>query len=148
MATPPVLRVVEREMRVFSRLWRSAVFSTFLAPVLWLAAMGLGLGGLVTEHSGKVEGLSYLDFVAPGLLAASAMQVAANESMWPVLGGVKWVKNFFATVATAITAGELLVGYVVWITLRAVLGATVFLFVAALIGAVPSAWGILAIPAA
>jgi lipooligosaccharide transport system permease protein len=148
MATPPVLRVVEREMRVFARLWRSAVFSTFLAPVLFLAAMGLGLGGLVDEHSGKVTGLSYLDFVAPGLLVASAMQVAANESMWPVLGAVKWVKNFFATVATSITSGELVLGYVIWIAIRATLGATAFLLVAALLGAVPSAWGVLAIPAA
>ena len=147
MATPPVLRVVEREMVVFARLWRSAVFSTFLAPVLWLAAIGLGLGGLVKEHTGKVAGLSYLDFVTPGLLVASAMQVAANESMWPVLGAVKWVKNFFATVATAITPGELVVGYVLWITLRAVLGSVVFLLVAVLLGAVPSAWGVLAIPA-
>jgi lipooligosaccharide transport system permease protein len=147
MATPPVLRVVEREMVVFARLWRSAVFSTFLAPVLWLAAIGLGLGSLVDEHSGKVAGLSYLHFVAPGLLVASAMQIAANESMWPVLGAVKWVKNFFATVATTITPGELVVGYVVWITLRAVLSSVVFLVVAVLMGAVPSAWGVLAIPA-
>jgi len=147
MATPPVLRVVEREMVVFARLWRSAVFSTFLAPVLFLAAMGLGLGSMVDEHSGTVAGLSYLDFVAPGLLVASAMQIAANESMWPVLGAVKWVKNFFATVATSITPGELVLGYVIWITLRAVLSSTVFLLVAALMGAVPSAWGVLAIPA-
>jgi len=147
MATPPVLRVVEREMVVFARLWRSAVFSTFLAPVLFLAAMGLGLGSMVDEHSGTVAGLSYLVFVAPGLLVASAMQIAANESMWPVLGAVKWVKNFFATVATSITPGELVLGYVIWITLRAVLSSTVFLLVAALMGAVPSAWGVLAIPA-
>jgi lipooligosaccharide transport system permease protein len=148
MATPPVLRVVEREMHVFARLWRSAVFSTFLSPVLFLAAMGLGLGGLVNENTGKVAGLTYLDFVAPGLLVASAMQIAANESMWPVLGAVKWVKNFHATVATSITAGELVVGYVLWIALRAVLGSVAFLLVAALLGAVPSAWGVLAIPAA
>src|SRR5260221_12288172 len=111
MATPPVMRVVEREVRVFARLWRSAVFSTFLAPVLFLAAMGLGLGGLVDEHSGKVAGLSYLDFVAPGLLVASAMQVAANESMWPVLGAVKWVKDFFASVATSSKPGSLVGGH-------------------------------------
>ena len=110
--------------------------------------MGLGLGGLVDSHTGKVAGLTYLDFVAPGLLVASAMQIAANESMWPVLGAVKWVKNFYATVATSITAGELVVGYVLWITLRAVLGSAAFLLVAALLGAVPSAWGVLAIPAA
>jgi lipooligosaccharide transport system permease protein len=148
MATPPALRVVEREIRVFTRLWRGYVFSTFLAPVLFLAAMGLGLGGLVDAHTGRVAGLKYLDFVAPGLLVASAMQIAANESMWPVLGAVKWVKNFHATVATSITAGELVSGYVLWITLRAVFGAGVFLLVAALLGAVPSAWGVLAVPAA
>ena len=54
MATPPVLRVVEREMVVFARLWRSAVFSTFLSPVLFLAAMGLGLGGLVLSGCTRV----------------------------------------------------------------------------------------------
>jgi lipooligosaccharide transport system permease protein len=148
MATPPVVRVVEREIRVFVRLWRGWVFSMFLSPVLFLAAMGLGLGGLVNEHSGKVAGLSYLDFVAPGLLVASAMQIAANEAMWPVLGAVKWVKNYYAAVATSITTGELVVGVVISITVRAVLGSSAFLLVAALLGAVPSAWGVLAIPAA
>jgi lipooligosaccharide transport system permease protein len=148
MATPPVVRVVEREFRVWARLWRGAVFSTFVSPVLFLAAMGLGLGGLVDAHTGKVAGLSYLDFVAPGLLVASAMQIAANEAMWPVLGGVKWVKNFHATVATSITPGELVFGYVLFVTLRAVLGAVAFLIVAALLGAVPSGWAVLAIPAA
>jgi lipooligosaccharide transport system permease protein len=147
MATPPVVRVVEREVRVFARLWRGAVFSTFLAPVLFLAAMGLGLGGLVDSHTGKVAGLTYLDFVAPGLLVASAMQIAANESMWPVLGAVKWVKNFHATVATSITSGELVVGYVAWVAMRSVLGSAAFLLVAAALGAVPSVWGVLAIPA-
>lgn len=148
MSTPPVLRVVERELLVFTRLWRGFVFSTFLAPVLFLAAMGLGLGGLVDSHTGKVAGLTYLDFVAPGLLVASAIQIAANEAMWPVLGAVKWVKNFHATVATTITSGELMVGYILWTALRAVVSSAAFLLVAALLGAVPSAWGFLAIPAA
>ena len=75
------------------------------------------------------------------------MQIAANDSMWPVLGGVKWVKNFHATVATSITAGQVVVGYVLWTVLRAFVCSTVFLFVAALLGAIPSAWAVLAIPA-
>ncbi len=148
MSTPAVIRVVEREARVFARLWRGMVFSTVVSPVLFLAAMGLGLGGLVKAHTGNVAGLSYLDFVAPGLMVASAMQIAANEAMWPVLGAVKWVKNFHATVATSITPGELAVGYLLWIMIRAIGASTVFLIVAALLGAVPSAWGVLAIPAA
>ena len=68
------LRVVEREARVFRRLWKGSVFSTFLSPVLFLAAIGLGLGGLVDENGGDVSGLSYLVFVTPGLLVAGAMQ--------------------------------------------------------------------------
>jgi len=148
MATPPVLRIVEREARVFARLWRGFVFSLFLNPVLYLAAMGLGLGHLVDQHSGHVQGLTYLEFVAPGMLVAIAMQVAAGESMWPVLGGVKWVNNYHATVATEITADEVLYGVVLWIAIRAMLGSVAFLIVAALLGAIPSAWGVLAIPVA
>jgi lipooligosaccharide transport system permease protein len=95
-----------------------------------------------------VRGLSYLDFVAPGLLVASAMQVAAAESMWPVLGGVKWVKHFYGVVASPLGAGQLYCGVVLWVALRAVLGSAVFLLVAAVLGAVPSAWGAFAVPAA
>ena len=148
MATPPIVRVVEREFTVFARLWRGYVFSLFLNPVLYLVALGLGLGDLVKEHTGNVEGVTYLQYVTPGVLMAVAMQVAAGESMWPVLGGVKWIKNFHATVATAITADQVLFGYVLWVCLRAMIGAVAFVLVALLLGAIPSAWGILAIPIA
>jgi lipooligosaccharide transport system permease protein len=143
-----MVRVVEREARVYARLWRGVVFSMFLNPVLYLAAMGLGLGGLVDEHAGKVGGLPYLDFVAPGLLVASAMQLAAEESMWPVLGGVKWMRYFHGVVATPIRPGELYGGFVAWTAMRGALGSSVFIAVAALLGAIPSAWGVLAVPAA
>jgi lipooligosaccharide transport system permease protein len=148
MATPPVMRVVEREARVFRRLWRGVGFSMFAQPVLYLAAMGLGLGGLVDDHTGAVQGLDYLDFVAPGLLVASAMQLAASEGMWPVLGGVKWMRHYFGVIATPITPGELFSGYVLWVALRSLLGALAFLLGATVLGAVPSAWGVLAAPAA
>ncbi len=148
MSTPPVLRVVEREALVYARLWRGLAFSTFVQPALYLAAMGIGLGGLVKAHAGAVDGLSYLDFIAPGLLAASAVQLAAGESLWPVLGGAKWMRQFHGVVATPIGPGELYGGFVLWTAIRSMLGATAFLIVAALLGAIPSWWGILAIPAA
>ena len=110
--------------------------------------MGIGLGGLVNAHTGSVDGLTYLEFIAPGLLVASAVQLAASESMWPVMGGVKWMRQFHGVVATPIRPGELYGGFVLWTALRAMLGATAFLLVAALLGAIPSAWGVLAIPAA
>jgi lipooligosaccharide transport system permease protein len=148
MATPPMLRVVEREYRVWARLWRGLAFSTFVAPALYLAAMGIGLGKFVDAHSGSVNGLTYLQFVAPGLLVASAMQLAAGESMWPVLAGVKWMRFYEGVIATPIEAGEIFGGFVIWTSIRAALGSSAFLFVAAVLGAVPSWWGILAIPAA
>jgi lipooligosaccharide transport system permease protein len=148
MGAPVMLRVVEREARVFQRLWRSSVYSSLVTPVLFLAAIGLGLGGLVDEHRGAVEGLSYLEFVAPGLLAASAMQTAAAESLWPVMAGTKWVRTFHAIVATPVGPGDVYGGFVTWAAVRVGISAIGFLLVAALLGGVPSLWGVLAVPAA
>ena len=63
------------------------MFQATLSPLLFLAAMGLGLGDLVNKGSGGVDGVDYLVFVTPGLMAASAMMQASGESLWPVLVG-------------------------------------------------------------
>jgi lipooligosaccharide transport system permease protein len=148
VATPPVLRVVEKEWWAWRRLWKASVFQATVAPLLFLAAMGLGLGDLVDKGSGGVGGLGYLVFITPGLMAATAMMQAAGESLWPVLGGVKWMRTYHAAVATPVGAGALFGGHVLWICLRCLLSATVFLIVGAILGGVPSWWGVLAIPAA
>jgi lipooligosaccharide transport system permease protein len=148
MSTPPMLRVVEREARVFRRLWRGSVFSSLLSPVLFLAAMGVGLGDLVDQRSGGAGGVHYVDFIAPGLLAANTALVAASESLWPVMGGIKWMRTTHGIVATPISARDAYNGFVLWVTIRTCIGAAAFVAVAALFGAVPSAWGVLAIPAA
>jgi lipooligosaccharide transport system permease protein len=148
VASPLALRVVEKEWMVWRRLWKASVFQATIAPLLFLAAMGLGLGDLVDKGSGGVDGVDYLVFVAPGLLAASTMMQAAGESLWPVLGGVKWQRTFHAAVATPVSAGALFAGHVIWIGLRVLFSATVFVVVAVVLGAVPSAWGVLAVPAA
>jgi lipooligosaccharide transport system permease protein len=148
MSTPAMLRVVEREARVFRRLWLGSVYSSLLTPVLFLAAMGVGLGDLVDERSGGAAGLDYIDFVAPGLLAASVAIVGAAEAMWPVMGGLKWMRTSHGMVATPIKPVDVHYGLVVWLAMRSALAATGFVAVAALFGAVDSPWGVLAIPAA
>jgi lipooligosaccharide transport system permease protein len=148
MSTPTLLRVVEREARVYKRLWRGNVFSSLLSPVLFLAAMGVGLGDLVDQRSGGAGGVSYLEFIAPGLLAASAAMVAAGESMWPVLGGLKWMRTSHGMASTPIQPRDVHAGLVVWVMVRTAITATAFVVVAALFGAVPSFWGVLAVPAA
>jgi lipooligosaccharide transport system permease protein len=147
-STPPLLRVVEREWQVYRRLWRGLAFSTFLSPILFLAAMGVGLGNLIDKSSGDVSGVSYLQFVAPGLMIASAVQLAAGEALWPVVAGVKWIRFYHGMVATPIRAADVFGGFVVWQAVRTVVSSSVFLVVAALLGGIASPWGVLAVPAA
>ncbi|MGH9213807.1 MAG: ABC transporter permease [Acidimicrobiales bacterium] len=145
---PGMLRYAEREARVWSRLWRGSVFSGVVTPILFLGAMGLGLGGLVDENAGTVDGLAYLTFVTPGLLAASAAQNAAGAALWPVMGNMKWMRIYHAAVATPLRPSEVYLGYMAWQSVYIGVHAVPFVVVAALLGGIPSAWGILAIPAA
>ncbi len=109
-------RVLEHELVVYRRVWRGSLFSSFLSPVLFLAAMGVGLGSLVDANAAgagggsapagaALAGVSYLAFVAPGLLASTAMQTAAGEATFPVMAGIVWVKSFHGMIATPITLG-------------------------------------------
>ncbi len=148
MPATSVNRVVEREARVYLKLWRGLAFSTFVAPVLFLAAMGFGLGDLVDQNSGDVGGVSYLEFIAPGLLIASAAQMASGEAMWPVLAGMKWMRFYHGMMASPVEARHIYAGHLIWSGMRACLSAAAFLIVGAVLGAIPSWWGVLAIPVA
>lgn len=145
---PPALRALGYYAYAYRRTWRSSVATSFLYPVLYLAAMGVGLGSLVTQHSHTVEGVSYLDFVAPGLLAATAMQIGANESMYPVMAAIKWVRTYFAMLATPLGVDDILAGHVLWIAVRLTLVSTIYLAVMAAFGTILSPLAVLALPAA
>ena len=133
---------------MYRSTWRGSAFSTVLSPVLFLAAMGLGLGSLVDDNGQGVEGIDYLSFLAPGLLAAAAMQTGCFESLWPVMAGIKWRKSYDAMMATPLTARDIAVGHVTWATVRVTMTAVAFLVAMVLFGAVASWWGLLALPAA
>lgn len=127
MATPLSLRVLEAEARVYRRQWRGSIFSTFLNPVLYLLAMGLGLGALVDANLPEgVEGVSYLTFLAPGLLAASAMQAGAGEGSYKVMAGIQWVKTYHARLATPIGVPSLVLGHMLWSATRVAMVSAVF----------------------
>jgi lipooligosaccharide transport system permease protein len=143
-----VARVMENQWLLYRRFWRGPVTAYVITPTLFLGALGVGVGGLVQQRTGAVGGVSYLQFVAPGLIAASALQAAAGESMWPIMGGLQWVRTFHAMVATPIEPRDVYSGLVGWDAVRAGIGATLFFLVAALFGAVHSASGVLAVPAA
>jgi lipooligosaccharide transport system permease protein len=141
------LRVVQRNAWVYRRVWRGSIFSSFLTPVLFLGAMGLGLGSLV-DRGQALGGLPYVAFLAPGLLAAGAMQTASFESTFPITAKVHWRRNYEAMLATPLKVLDLLVGEVIWISIRLALVTSVFLGVMLAFGLVRSPLGVLAVPAA
>jgi lipooligosaccharide transport system permease protein len=109
--------------------------------------MGVGLGTLVNRHAHLVDGVRYIDFLAPGLLAATAMQIGGNEAMYPVMGAIKWVRTYFAMLATPLGAVDVLVGHLAWIALRLTGVTAIYLGIMALFGTVHSPDAVLAIPA-
>jgi lipooligosaccharide transport system permease protein len=151
MATfaPLALRSFEYWVFQYKRTWRGSVISTVLFPVLFLASMGVGLGTLVDSSASRgVEGHSYLVFLAPGLLAATAMQTGVGESSYPVMGAIKWVRTYHAMLATPLGVLDVLVGHLLYIAARVLFGSAVFLVVMAAFGAVDSPLGLLAVPGA
>jgi lipooligosaccharide transport system permease protein len=143
----PSLRVFEHHLLVYRRTWRGSLFSTFLSPVLFLAAMGLGLGAIVDANNPQgVGGADYLGFLAPGLLAATAMQTAAFESTYPIMAGLVWRKTYDAMIATPLGHRNVVFGQVAWVTTRLLLVTGAFVLVMAAFGAVNLASGLIALP--
>ena len=139
------MRVVEAELVVYRRTWRGTVISSFVNPVLFLSAMGLSLGSLV-DTSGAELGVSYLTFVASGLLAATAMQAGASEGAFPVMAGIKWRKEFHATITTPISPAEIVYGRFMWSIIRNAFILVVFALISVLFGALELGPALLAVP--
>jgi lipooligosaccharide transport system permease protein len=142
-------RVFEHRWLQYRRTFRASLFSSFLTPILFLTAMGLGLGSYVSDSAiDDIGGVSYLVFLAPGLLAATAMQSASFEATFPIMGGLIWTRIFHAMHATPISPCDIALGNLLWIAARLTLIATVFTGVIVLFGAASSPLVVLAIPAA
>src|SRR4029077_5635024 len=128
------LHVVEYNALIFRRIWRGSIAVSFFTPLFFLAAMGVGLGSLVNRGSGGVNGVPYLDFLAPGLIAAACMQTAAVEATYPILAKIMWEKTYDAALATPVTIADLIRGEVVWMTIRMFIVAAMFWIVMYLFG--------------
>src|SRR6185503_3245380 len=140
-------RVFEHRYLSYKRTFRASIFSSFLSPVMFLAAMGIGLGAYVSDPS-ALGGVPYLVFLAPGLLAATAMQSASFESMFPIIAGLEWNRVFHAMYSTPLSPRDIALGNLGWIATRLTLISAIFTLVIVLFGAAASPLIILAIPAA
>lgn len=121
LSTPAPLRVWESHLAVLRRIWRTEVLLSFVQPLLFLLGMGLGVGSLIDDRPTSVDslgGVSYLAFLAPGLIATTAMLTAAGESLWPVLGGFKWDGSYESMASSPLRAVDVVNGQMLWWTTR------------------------------
>jgi lipooligosaccharide transport system permease protein len=149
MATPPMLRAVGYFAHAYRRTWRASIMTTFVNPVLYLAAMGVGLGSFINKggHTAALGHLSYLQFVAPALAATTAAMTAASESMFPVMGAIKWTRTYFGMLATPLRVGDVLAGHLLWIATRVATAVSAYLIVMAAFGTTPSIETLAVLPA-
>ncbi|MBE0467176.1 MAG: ABC transporter permease [Candidatus Desulforudis sp.] len=137
--SPLSVRVFQRHLTVFARTWKTSVALNFFEPLLYLLALGVGLGVYVRP----MEGLPYLNYLAPGLVAASAMFATTYECTYGTFVRFKYQKTFQAMVATPLSMDDVVLGEVLWGVFKSMLYGTIILFVIFVLGLVPSAWALL-----
>lgn len=142
------LRVTRRELSFFQKTWKGVSFTMFVAPSLYLVALGVGLGGMIDEQVVDLGGLDYLSFVVPGLAVAGAVQIAGGSALWPVMAGHRWIGFHRAMVNSPIDPHAIVSGYLLWLAARSTAQASVVLAVGAALGGVHGWWALLAPPAA
>jgi lipooligosaccharide transport system permease protein len=141
------LLLVERNFTVYRRAWL-IIASGFFEPVFYLLSIGVGLGALVGEVADDGRTLEYTSFVAPGLLAASAMNGVMTDVTSNIFWRLRYSKVYDAMLATPIGVADVALGEILVALMRGVLYAAGFLVVMLAMGLVHSWWAVLALPAA
>lgn len=147
-ATPPAVRAMSYFSLAYLRTWKASIASTFVNPILYLLAMGVGLGSFVNKghHSASIGHLSYLQFVAPALAAVAAATTATGESMYPVMGAFRWQRSYYAMMSTPLRVADIMAGHLLWMAARVATAVGSYLVVMAAFGTTPSLWSIAVLP--
>lgn len=141
------LRVVERNARVNIRAW--PVFASgFLEPFFYLFSIGIGVGALVGRLPGPHGPVEYEQFVAPAMMAVSAMNGCLIDTTFNFFFKYRYAKTYDGMLATPLGLDDVVRGELTWALLRGVLQSAVFLATMWAMGLTPSAWSVLALPAA
>jgi lipooligosaccharide transport system permease protein len=136
-----VLLVVEHSWVWYRRNWRATAVSSILQPLMFLLAFGVGFGSLVQGSGGVVAatgGADYLVWLAPALLAVSAVQTAAFESSYPVLSGFKWQRHYHGMTAGPVSPAQVAMGHIAWVALKTAGAGVIYIGVIAVFGGVAS----------
>ncbi len=136
--------VAEARLRNMAKFLWVIIFEALANPMLYLVSVGIGIGSLVDQNLGEngVGGVSYLTFLAPALLATTAIQSAMDEVVFPSLDGFKWQKSYFAMNATPLTPRQIASGVFLAAMVRTVFAVTCYWILLYLFGALESdrAW--------
>ena len=147
LGRPRAPRILERKLMVYRHLWLTFV-AGFFEPVFYLLSVRIGIGKLVGDLTISGHTVSYAAFVAPALLASSAMNGAVFDSTFGVFFQLKYQKSFDAILATPVTVDDLAAGEIAWALVRGLMYATAFLVVMLAFGLVGSPLAVLALPGA
>ena len=136
-------RLWQRNAAIYRRTYKLNILPNFFEPLFFLLAMGLGLGA----YLGRIGGVDYMDFIAPGLVATAAMYGASFEVTFNCFVKMKFGKVYDAVISTPLTTEDVALGELLWGTTRALIYGVVFLVIAAAFGVVHS-WMVFLSPVA
>jgi len=132
------LTVLETNLTAYRRVWRGSVLSSFVLPILFVVGFGIVVGNIV-DAGGRL-GTPYLDYIVPGMLASGVVNVAFGEAAWPIMSKFQWIRLYHGWVAAPLRIADIVGGELLFLLMRVVTTATVFLIVTSLFGAVHSWW--------
>ncbi|MGD0885119.1 MAG: ABC transporter permease [Thermodesulfovibrionales bacterium] len=135
-------RVWQRNFTVYTKLYLSSLALNFVEPILYLAALGIGLGAFVKE----INGVPYINFIAPGIIASSSMFAAIYECTYGTYVRMTFQKTFDAILATPVNVDDLIAGELMWGATKSMIYGTIIMIVISVFGLVDSSLVALAIP--
>ncbi len=130
-----IRQLLLHELTDARKYWTSVVLAGLLTPLLYVLALGIGLGTVVNAH-GNSLGVRYVVFVAPAFLTAAALQTATASATWPVMAGFKWIRYYHGMAATPLTPRQICDGKLVWVGIRTVASSAIYLAIMACFDAV------------
>ena len=135
-------RVWQRHATVYTKLYKSSLALNFVEPILYLAALGLGLGAFIKE----INGMPYINFVAPGIIASSSMFATVYECTYGTYVRMTYQKTFDAILSTPVNIDDLIAGELMWGATKSMLYGTTIIVVISVFGLVGSPLIIMTLP--
>lgn len=135
-------RVWQRNFTVYTKLYKSSIVFNFVEPTLYLIALGLGLGAFIKD----INGIPYINFIAPGIIASSSMFATASECTYGTYVRMTYQKTFDAILATPVNIDDLVAGELIWGATKSMLYGSIIMIVISIFGLVDSPTIILAVP--